>query len=58
MRGTRAAPTLPGVTDAWRLEMDEGDPTAELRFPELETYLSEVELRRDMLTVYERYRSA
>lgn len=38
--------------------MDEGDPTAELRFPESEIYLSEVELRRDVLTVYERYRSA
>ena len=38
--------------------MDDGDPTAELRFPEVETYLSEVELRRDVLTVYERYRSA
>ncbi len=38
--------------------MDDGDPTAELRFPEVETYLSGVELRHNMLAVYERYRSA
>ncbi len=38
--------------------MGEGDPKAELRYLERETYRSEVEIRRDVLTVYERYRSA
>ena len=33
--------------------MGEGDPTAELRFLERETYRSEVEIRRDVLTAYE-----
>ncbi len=38
--------------------MDEDDLAAELRFLEREVYLREVELRRDVLTAYERYRPA
>ena len=37
---------------------DEDDLAAELRFLEREVYLREVELRRDVLTAYERYRPA
>ena len=38
--------------------MDEDDLAAEMRFLEKEIYLREVELRRDVLTAYERYRPA
>ncbi len=41
---------------AWWTEVDEDDLAAELRFLEREIYLREVELRRDVLTAYERYR--
>ncbi len=37
--------------------MNEGGLTAELRFPERETYQHDVELRRDVLTAYEPYLS-
>jgi hypothetical protein len=36
--------------------VDEDDLPAELRFLEQEIYLREVELQRDVLTAYERYR--
>ena len=58
MRGTRKCPHPLVWTIASGAEVDEGDPTAEPHFLERETHLREVELRRDMLTVYERYRSA
>ena len=45
-----------GQPKAWWTEVDEDDLAAELRFLEREVYLREVELRRDVLTAYERYR--
>ena len=47
-----------GQPKAWWTEVDEEDLAAELRFLEREVYLREVELRRDVLTAYERYRPA
>ncbi len=47
-----------GQPKAWWTEVDEDDLAAELRFLEREVYLREVELRRDVLTAYERYRPA
>ncbi len=47
-----------GLPKAWWTEVGEDDLAAELRFLEREIYLREVELRRDVLTAYERYRSA
>ena len=45
-----------GQPKAWWTEVDEDDLAAELRFLEREIYLREVELRRDVLTAYERFR--
>ena len=47
-----------GLPKAWWTEVDEDDVGAELRFLEREVYLREVELRRDVMTAYERYRPA
>lgn len=41
---------------AWWTEVDEDAVAAEMRFLEREVYLREVELRRDVMTAYERYR--
>ena len=55
-RGYRWSGGGDGLPKAWWTEVDEDDLTAELRFLEQEVYLREVELRRDVLTAYERYR--
>jgi DNA polymerase-3 subunit epsilon len=47
-----------GLPKAWWTEVDEDDLAAEMRFLEKEIYLREVELRRDVLTAYDRYRPA
>ncbi len=55
-RGYRWSGGGDGRPKAWWTEVDEDDLAAELRFLEREVYLREVELQRDMLTAYERYR--
>lgn len=45
-----------GQPKAWWTEVDEDNLASELRFLEREIYLREVELRRDVLTAYDRYR--
>ena len=45
-----------GLPKAWWTEVDGDDLAAELSFLEREVYLREVELRREVLTAYERYR--
>ena len=57
-RGYRWSGGGDGRPKAWWTEVDEDDLAAELRFLEREVYLREVELQRDMLTAYERYRPA
>ena len=57
-RGYRWSGGGDGQPKAWWTEVDEDDLAAELCFLEREVYLREVELRRDVLTAYERYRSA
>ena len=47
-----------GQPKAWWTEVDEGDLAIELRFLETEVYLREVELRRETITAYERYRAS
>ena len=47
-----------GQPKAWWTEVDEEDLAAEMRFLKKEVYLREVDLRRDVLTAYERYRPA
>ena len=45
-----------GLPKAWWTEVDEDDVAAELGFLEREVYLREVDLRRDVLTAFERHR--
>lgn len=49
---------IQGLPKRWWTEVDEDDLAAQLRFLEQEVYLRKVELRRDVLTAYERYRPA
>ena len=56
-RGYRWSGGGDGRPKAWWTEVDEDDLAVELRFLEREVYLREVELRRDVLTAYERYRT-
>ena len=46
-----------GRPKAWWTEVDEGVLDVELRFLEWEVYLREVDLRREHITAYERYRA-
>ena len=55
-RGYRWSGGSDGQPKAWWTEVDEDDVAAEMRFLEREVYLREVELRRDVLTAFERYR--
>ncbi|WP_428981054.1 3'-5' exonuclease [Lichenibacterium dinghuense] len=56
-RGYRWSGGDDGRPKAWWTEIDEDDFRAEVRFLEREVYMREVELRRDVLTAYERYRA-
>ena len=55
-RGYRWSGGGDGRPKAWWTEVDEDDVAAELRFLEREVYLREVELRRDVMTAFQRYR--
>ena len=46
-----------GQPKAWWTEVDEEDFRTEMRFLEREVYLREVDLRHDVLTAYDRYRT-
>ena len=56
-RGYRWCGGGDGQPKAWWTEVDEDDVAAELRFLEQDVYPREVELRRDVLTAFERYRA-
>ena len=55
-RGYRWSGGGDGQPKAWWKEVDEEDLAAELRFLEREVYGREVDLRRELLTAYERHR--
>ena len=46
-----------GRPKAWWTEVDEEDLGREMRFLETEVYLRDVDLRREVITAYERYRA-
>ena len=57
-RGYRWSGGDDGRPKAWWTEVDEEDLPREMRFLETEVYQREVELRRETITAYERYRAS